>query len=251
MKKATRKNALWIVLILIFALSACNGAEGDEAQTEDTIDLVYTSVAQTMEAQPKPTLAPPTATLYIAPTTITAFPTQAVNTQMLTPTFAPVVQQSLCQDALYMSDVTIPDGTILSAGESFEKTWLVLNGGTCAWESTYVLGFVSGDEMSGVATALSESVASNGQTQLSVTFTAPLTAGTYASYWQMTDGLGTYFGNTIFVSISVSDDATATSTPTATLEYTATPTNTSIPTETSASTTIPTDTPVPTDTPTP
>lgn len=245
MKKVTRKNTLWMLIILVFALAACNGAD-EENQTEDTVALVYTSVAQTIEAQPTELLS--TATLYVTPATITPIATQTPITQVQTlpsSTFAPIIQQTLCQDAIYMSDVTIPDGTILSAGESFEKTWLILNGGTCTWASTYVLGFVSGDEMSGVATALGEIASSNGQAQLSVTFTAPLTAGSYTSYWQMTDGLGTYFGNTLFVSITISDDASATSTATATSEFTATPTNTSTPTETYTPSPIPTDTTTP------
>ncbi len=234
---------LLLVSILHFVLTACNGSDED-AQTEETIALVYTSAAQTMAAQPTEHLS--TATPYTA--TATLFPTQTLSAQALTqpsPNLAQSVQQPVCNEALYMSDVTIPDGTILTAGESFEKTWLLLNGGTCSWESTYVLGFVSGDEMSGVATVLGESVSANGQAQLSVIFTAPLTAGSYISYWRMTDGLGTYFGNTIFVSITVSEDASATSTPTATSEYTATPTKTSVPTETYTPTTIPTNTPVP------
>ncbi len=248
------KKSLWLVIILTFALGACGASEEDESSEEDKVAHVYTAVAQTMEAQPTSTQAPATATLYEAPATITSFATQTTITQIQTqssPTFAPAVQQAICQEALYMSDVTIPDGTIFTAGESFEKTWLILNAGTCAWESTYILVFVSGDEMSGVATVLGDTVSANGQTQVSVTFTAPLIAGTYTSYWKMTDGLGTSFGNTIFVSITVSDDATVTSTATSTSEYTATPTNTSVPTETSTPTTIPTDTSVPTDTPTP
>ena len=244
------KKSLWLLIMLTFALGACGASEEDgEKSQEEAIAQVYTAVAQTMEAQPKPTQAPPTATLYVAPATITPFSTQVMNTQILPPTFAPVVQQSLCQEALYMSDVTIPDGTVFTAGESFEKTWLLLNGGTCAWEATYILAFTSGDEMSGIATAVGDVVSSNGQAQLSVSFTAPLTAGTYTSYWQMTDGLGTTFGNTIFVSITVSDSATSTATATSTSEYTATPTSTTAATSTSTpvptATTIPTDTPVP------
>lgn len=274
MKKTTQKTLI-LLIVLALAVTACNGSESDKTQSEDPVAGVYTAVAQTMEALP--TQPPSTPTLYVAPATITPFATQIITTptqgQPLQPTFAPVVQASVssCKDAVYMSDVTIPDGTILTAGESFEKTWLILNSGTCAWESTYILGFVSGDEMSGVATAVGDTVSSNGQAQVSVTFTAPLTAGTYTSYWQMTDGNGTYFGNTIFVSIVVSDDATststATSTATATSEYTSTPTSTSaatstptstsIPTTTYTPTTVPTNTPVPTntsaptDTPTP
>ena len=238
------KKSLWLIIFLTFALGACGASEEDgEKSQEEAIAQVYTAVAQTMEAQPKPTQAPPTATLYVAPATITPFSTQVMNTQILPPTFAPVVQQSLCQEALYMSDVTIPDGTTFTAGESFEKTWLILNGGTCDWEATYVLAFLSGDEMSGVPTALGEAVLSNGQVQVSVTFTAPLTAGSYTSYWQMTDGLGTSFGNTIFVAVTVSDEATATSTSTSTA--TATPTNTNVPTETYTPEPTATDTPVP------
>ena len=135
--KRNLPTLLLLVSMLLFVLTACNGSEED-AQTEETIALVYTSAAQTMAAQPTEPL--PTATPYAA--TATLFPTQTLIAQALTqpsPTLAQIVQQPVCNEAPCMSDVTIPDGTVLTAGESFEKTWLLLNGGTCSWDSTYVL----------------------------------------------------------------------------------------------------------------
>jgi len=156
-----------------------------------------------------------------------------------------------CYDAAYMSDVSIPDGTVLDPGETFTKTWQFQNSGSCAWDEDFLLTFLSGEDMDGTNTTIDTSVAVGGSGSLSVSLVAPATAGTYTGYWQLATADGTSFGQLVYVMIVVSDDATTTPTATATSEYTATPTNTSTPTETYTPTSIPTDTPVPTDTPIP
>ena len=47
----------------------------------------------------------------------------------------------------FVKDVTIPDGTQLSAGEVFTKTWRLQNRGTCTWTPDYMLVYTSGDQM--------------------------------------------------------------------------------------------------------
>lgn len=45
----------------------------------------------------------------------------------------------------FVADVTIPDGTIVARGSTFEKTWTVKNSGTCAWSSDYRFIFLNPD----------------------------------------------------------------------------------------------------------
>ena len=50
-------------------------------------------------------------------------------------------------NATFISDVTIPDGTVLSPGRTFGKTWRLKNTGTTTWSSGYQLAFVGGDQL--------------------------------------------------------------------------------------------------------
>jgi hypothetical protein len=252
--KTNVKTLFFVIMLFGFALAACKGDE-EAPSAEDTVAEIYTSVAQTVAARPSDTAQPTATRLLSTPVPLPSFtPPSGGNGNgngngngggngipTLTP---PPSSQPLCKDAIYMQDITVPDGTIFAPGEGFEKTWLIFNGGTCTWEADYVLSFLSGEEMSGIPHPLGNVVPPNTQVEVSVSMTAPLVAGSYTGYWQMTDSEGTKFGNAFYVIISVSGDATVTSTPTQT--FTATP----VPTEEYTPTPTLTDTPVPSETPT-
>ena len=245
------KKFFLLVSLALFSLTACGVDE--EPSQDEVVNQIYTSVAQTVAAMPTETVlptatsVPPTARLIASP--LPASGNAGGNGQgggagrgsgagFATPTYSSVVlDQAVCKDALFMSDITIPDGTILAPGESFEKIWLLYNGGTCEWQADYTLRFVSGEEMSGIPLAVGIVVPPNGQAQLSVSMTAPFEAGTYTGYWQMSDSEGINFGNVIFVEISVSNDLI----PTATIV----PTETYTPELTATETPVPTETPIP------
>jgi hypothetical protein len=167
----------------------------------------------------------------------------------------PISTANPCNDSAYVSDVTIPDGTIMAPGTSYVKTWAFQNTGSCIWDTNYQLVFVSGDLMGGVFTNLTESVAPSKQIQVSVSLIAPETEGTYTGYWRLADDQGNGFGGVVFVKIVVSNDA-STSTPTVTPVFTntrtpvatktsaATPVSSKTPTATKATTATRTSTPV-------
>src|SRR5262249_14198062 len=48
-----------------------------------------------------------------------------------------------CDGALFVSEL-IPDGTQMTPGQSFTKTWTIRNSGTTTWNSGYKLSWVSG-----------------------------------------------------------------------------------------------------------
>ena len=235
---------LFLALSIAVAVSFSNFGGSDGAAEEEGVDAVYTSVAQTMTAMPTPTLQPtatippPTPTLFSLPTATLVTQSgsrgqgsqgnqgqgQSANTYV-SPSFTS--SESLCNNAVYVSDVTVPDGTVFSPGEAFEKTWMIYNAGTCTWDIGYSLSFLSGEIMDGVAVPLSGVVAPNEQVAVTVQMTAPLTTGSYTGYWQMADLNGITFGNAIFAQITVSGDlptATSEVTATATVESTAVPT---------------------------
>ncbi|MBI2332298.1 MAG: hypothetical protein HYU84_09110, partial [Chloroflexi bacterium] len=139
-----------------------------------------------------------------------------------------------------------PDGTVLTPGSAFTKTWSLQNTGSCDWTTSYSIVFYSGNSMSGATTALSAAVSPGGSTDVSVSLTAPSTSGSYTGYWRLQNASGTSFGEAVYVQIAVSG-----STPTPTSTSTATDESEEEATSTPTSTTSPTETPVPTATETP
>ena len=214
------KRNIQLKTLLLFAfgslllLAACGSKQ--EISQEEAVAQVYTSVAETLAAQP--TQIPPTATLVpsATPTLVPTMTQAAPPTQVFVTATQQIATQAPCLDAIYMSDVTIPDGTIFAPGATFVKTWQIFNGGTCDWEENFVLSFSSGEEMSGVATPLGTKIPASGQAQVSVSMTAPLTEGSYTGYWQLTDADGKKFGNAIFVKIVVGSAIATTVAPAAT-----------------------------------
>lgn len=100
-----------------------------------------------------------------------------------------------CDWAQFIADVTVPDGKLYNAGETFDKTWRVKNIGTCTWTTDYSLVFVSGTQMGApAAIKLPASVAPGQTVDLTVRMTAPTTSGTYRGNWQFRNAAGTLFG---------------------------------------------------------
>jgi hypothetical protein len=102
---------------------------------------------------------------------------------------------SACNAAQFVADVTIPDGTYIGAGATFNKTWRLKNIGTCTWDSSYALVFDSGTQM-GTTTAIPmpKSVSPGQAVDLTVTLTAPGAGGTYRGYWKLRSSSGQVFG---------------------------------------------------------
>ena len=113
----------------------------------------------------------------------------------LTASVRTVAADSACDAAQFVSDVTIPDGTFISPGASFVKTWRLKNVGTCTWSTSYSLAFSSGAQMGNTSKVLFPRSVTPGQTvDLSVTLVAPQNAGTYQGFWRLKNAAGTIFG---------------------------------------------------------
>jgi hypothetical protein len=111
--------------------------------------------------------------------------------------------------ATFIKDVTYPDGTVVSPGQSLIKTWRIKNVGACTWNSEYQLVFDSGEAMNGPAyQQLTDILIPPGEAlDISVQLIAPDTAGTYRGNWKLSDPNGDIFGTTtgnpIWVEIEV------------------------------------------------
>jgi len=140
------------------------------------------------------------------PPTIRIIPTWTpIPTATLRPTETPVVNTELegCNlDATYRDDVTIPDGTVLSPGEEFTKTWAIENSGDCAWDTGFELVWVAETQMGDTISVQVPKAEPGDVVQISVPLVAPSTAGQYRSNWQMRVN-GEVFGDEIYLLITV------------------------------------------------
>ena len=199
-----------VVLLFALALSACGSGNADATPTL-SVNAIYTSAAQTFSAQQATQLAltPPTSTPTATPLP-TLPPPPTLSSTFGSPTSSAGSGAAGCDSSVYVSDVTIPDGTVVDAGKKFVKTWAIMNKGTCTWNTSYKLNQIDGDDMGGAPTPLTISVPPGQQVQISVNLTAPTKAGNYTAGWQMQNTQGQNFGNRITVVIKVGGEATDT-----------------------------------------
>lgn len=100
-----------------------------------------------------------------------------------------------CDRAAFISDVNYPDGSYVTPGQAFTKTWRIKNVGSCTWTTSYSLVYVSGSQMSGASPIpLTMTVAPNTTVDLSVNLVAPTTAGNYRGYWMLRNNYSQNFG---------------------------------------------------------
>ena len=128
------------------------------------------------------------------PVTVTGTPPTATPSKTPGPVTV-TVPPSTCDKVQYVSDVSIPDGTVLQPGAQFTKTWRLKNIGTCAWSTSYQLAFFSGDQMGAPSSAnFPKNVAVGETVDISINMTAPSTAGSYRGYWMFKNANGALFG---------------------------------------------------------
>ncbi|MEJ5225622.1 MAG: NBR1-Ig-like domain-containing protein, partial [Anaerolineales bacterium] len=157
---------------------------------------VIAQITQTAAAQPTPTLEPtaePTATPAESPTP------EATAVPLASPTAA------TCDNAAYVADISIPDGTSINAGAEFLKTWRIKNTGTCTWKADYrlVYGYPANGPFANTSVTLGKEVAPGATVDLSVTLKAPAEKGSYTGAWRMSNSAGFAFGEFVTVAIVV------------------------------------------------
>jgi hypothetical protein len=172
------------LILFVFTLAACAGRgvpttpylpPTAAAQPASLVLPVQTSASETV-----PTVAPS-------------------ETPQPTPTLA-------CTAGLtFLSDLTIPDGTIVSPGDSLDKRWQVENSGTCNWDSGHSLRLVAGPDLGAPVEQGLFPARSGARTMIRLLFTAPQEPGTYRSAWQAYDPQGKPFGDSFFIEFVVSE----------------------------------------------
>ncbi len=207
---------------IIILISAC-GTNTPPPPTTD-VNAIYTSVGQTVVAELTQTAAansPTPETTFTATqnlSTESTAPTSAVEVETIIPTSAaetpnPLASPTIlaeasptdqyCDNAAFVSDISVQDGTEMVPGQSFEKTWLIKNIGTCTWTEGYHAIYGYGEEMNGQARPLPSIVAPNETVEVTVVFTAPIETGEYSCYWRMANTKGASLGGFFSVKIVV------------------------------------------------
>ena len=187
----TRSQKFLFLTLVLATLMACSRFAAATPQPAATLDALYTAAAQTLQAmstQGAGTLTPQsTGTLFISSPSATPFSTFT--------TVPPIQPVSRCDAATFVTDVSYPDGSAVSLGGAFTKTWRLQNVGTCTWTSAYSLVFVSGERFGApAAISLPGSVAPGQTIDLSINLTAPNTNGRFRGDWKLRNASGTLFG---------------------------------------------------------
>jgi len=203
-----------LLIIGALLLSACGANEPPLTPTlAFSADEIITQAVGTFSSDL-------TATAFAAPTnspvpTLTAAPTIAAPATstggIALGSPAPAATAS-CYGLSFVSDVSIPDNTPVTAGQAFTKTWKVKNAGSCAWDAGFKFAFTGGDAMGGTTYTLPSSIAAGAVTDISVAMTAPNKTGTIRGNWRMSTASGQFFGDEVYVQVVIGGGAAATNT---------------------------------------
>lgn len=121
-------------------------------------------------------------------------------------TTVPATESAECSDeAQFLEDLTIPDGSQLAAGEQAVKQWLVLNAGTCNWTNGYRLIRTDATSLVASAELALYPTRAGEQAMWEIVIEAPQAAGEYQASWQAQAPDGSLFGDPVFVLIQVSN----------------------------------------------
>ncbi len=199
-----------LFVILAFGLGAC-GPSATPSPTID-VDAVYTQAVQTIvagytqtaEAMPTATPLPPTDTPL--PPTDTVEPTNAPTPTSLPAAGATAVLANPktavgCYNAALVYNVSVPYNTRYNPGDTFTKTWHIMNTGTCDWTPDFKITFVGGNVMGSDTTKIRQKVGAGYAVDISVPMTAPDGTGSITGNWQMATDSGTLFGEVFTVTI--------------------------------------------------
>lgn len=197
-----------MLTLVVFAtlLYACDST----APVESTVDVnaIRTFAAETVAVEFTQTAraVPPTSAATATDAATDASETTAPPTETAVPTnnpFESTPTAITCDNAIWVADVTVPDGTEMTPGQDFVKTWMIKNTGSCTWDTGYTLIHGYDEKLEGIAEPLTNAVAPGEEVEVSVRFRAPATTGEHRSYWRMQNAGGSAFGEFLYVSIVV------------------------------------------------
>ena len=169
-----------VAVAVVGATIGCQGPQERVAPTQ--VPLAATDT-------PLPTDTPTAVSTDTPTPTKTPTPTRTPTpTKTATPTATPTPVLPMAQ---FVADVTIPDGTVMSSGQQFTKTWRVVNSGTIPWGEGTQLVFAGGTQMGGSSPVSVGDVAPGATVDISANMRAPTEPGKYTGRWRLQAGDGT------------------------------------------------------------
>jgi uncharacterized protein YkwD len=213
---------VFIGLISLIALSSCQPATSGAIPVSTNIDQPALHQAPTDTAALEATsvvvvtqevASEPVPTLESTPTPIEDVTSEAAvgsigadsanttssedssgSTEVSKPAQPVPTQDPDCEDqAVFIKDVTVPDGTFFDPGAKFTKTWQVKNSGTCTWNG-YTLVFAQGDMLNGPLTSPLPPAAPGEVIDITLELTAPQRTGLQTGNWIFQNAAGERFG---------------------------------------------------------
>ena len=161
-------------------------------QARATQNSVETLVALVTQLSSQPTWTPQPA-CPVCPTQVVVVPT-AVTTPDPTEAAAQLTTAvpteevgTKCFQFDFVGDVNYPPGTIVKPGTKFNKTWTIKNTGTCAWSREYDLVLAGGEAFgTNKRGDITREVPPGDTINITISdMVAPMTEGTYYSYWML------------------------------------------------------------------
>jgi hypothetical protein len=101
----------------------------------------------------------------------------------------------------FVDDITIPDGTDMETGKTFDKVWRVRNTGNVTWADGFELVHVDGDAMTTQTVQDIPNALVGEVVDVAVRLTAPATPGNHISGWRFRSPSKTFFGERVFARI--------------------------------------------------
>lgn len=203
MKTRFYRRILLVISILVFLAVTCSLPTQARNNSADPDSLVQTAAVQTIDAM----------MTEVSQTSMTSTPGGPATDTPQSPTFAPsatslpastsvtlptTTATPICDQAGFVSDVTIPDGATLSAGTSFEKVWRLRNTGACTWSSDYAIVFDSGasytSENGPTSQTIGQAVPPGQTVDVRINLKAPGAPGSYKWSFKLRNAAGVIFG---------------------------------------------------------
>lgn len=106
----------------------------------------------------------------------------------------------------FISDVTIGEGEAVPPDTTFMKTWRIGNSGDEPWPPGCQLRFCDGENLSRTDRIVVDAIQPKNTADISVEMHSPAQPGVYQSQWRMCTATGMYFGEPVWVIITVAED---------------------------------------------
>jgi hypothetical protein len=196
-----------VALLLTLAASVALLASCNFPRQPSPQELAATAAAETVSAQlTQLSLVSPT-----LPPTNTPAPPPATNTPTPPPPPPPTATPGCTDESQFVSDVSIPDNTLMTPGQNLTKTWRLRNSGSCNWTTSYDAVFTDGNAMGGAASIpLTASVPPNSTVDISVSMSAPSNNGTFRATYRLRNANDVLFGTLFYVQIVIGPTPTPT-----------------------------------------